>query len=105
MVGVRQSMTKPFEWYMPLQYMPHSGVLAWPVKLVKMKPNIHIVDFKPPTHDDMKPVTLPIMDISSNLIKAAPFFWKGWLWHCHHADSMGQDQAWSKASGARLSGE
>ena len=88
MVGVRQSITKPFEWYMPLQHTPHSGVLVWHVKLTKLKPTIHIVEFTKPTHDDMKLVVLPIMDISSNLIKAALFLWKIWLWQCHHADSM-----------------
>ena len=88
-VGVRQSITQPFEWYFPFCHMPHSGVLAWPVRLVKMKPNIHIVEFKPPT-DLMRPVVLPIMSINTNLIKAALFFWKSWLWQCLNADSRGR---------------
>ena len=90
LVAVRDSITMPFEWYMPLQHMPHSGVLAWPVNIIKMKPGIHIVEFKAPAHDDMKPHVLPIMGISSGLIKAAPFHWKSWLWQCHHADGRGK---------------
>ena len=90
LVAVRDSITMPFEWYMPLQHTPHSGVLAWPVNIIKMKPGIHIVEFKAPAHDDMKPHVLPIMGISSGLIKAAPFHWKSWLWQCHHADGRGK---------------
>ena len=68
--------------------MPHSGVLAWLVKLVKMKPNIHIVEFRPPTGLN-RPVVFPIMCISSSLIKSAPLVWKSWVWQCTHADSRG----------------
>ena len=59
-------------------------------ELEKMKAGIHIVEFKKPSSDFIRPAVIPIMGINGTLLKAASFVWKSWFWQAHHADARGK---------------
>jgi hypothetical protein len=68
--------------YMALYHFPHSAVLAWPGKLMKVEGH-PTVSFFQPDHDIAEPTLMGIFSLVSG-IKATSFRWRSWLWQWHN---------------------